>query len=48
MYLGAYDQRLGATGLTFFDDDVAEFFSPHSAGKDAIFLVAIGHAGKRS
>ena len=47
MYLGAYDQRLGATGLTFFDDDVAEFFSPHSAGKDAIFLVAIGHAGKR-
>jgi hypothetical protein len=30
MYLGAYAQRLGATGLTFFDDDVTEFFSPHA------------------
>jgi hypothetical protein len=43
MYLGAYAQRLGATGLTFFDDDVTEFFSPHAANKGAIFLVAIGH-----
>ena len=44
MYLGAYAQRLGATGLTFFDDDVTEFFSPHAANKSAIFLVAIGHS----
>ena len=43
MYLGAYAQRLGATGLTFFDDDVTEFFSPHAANKSAVFLVAIGH-----
>jgi nitroreductase len=43
MYLAAYAQRLGATGLTFFDDDVTEFFSPHAANKSAIFLVAIGH-----
>lgn len=43
MYLGAYAQRLGATGLTFFDDAVTEFFSPHAARKSAIFLVAIGH-----
>ena len=42
MYLAAYAQRLGATGLTFFDDDVTEFFSPHAANKSAIFLVAIG------
>jgi SagB-type dehydrogenase family enzyme len=42
MYLAAYAQRLGATGLTFFDDDVTAFFSPHSTGKSAIFLVAIG------
>ena len=42
MYLAAYAQRLGATGLTFFDDDVIEFFSPHAKGKSAIFLLAIG------
>jgi SagB-type dehydrogenase family enzyme len=42
MYLATYAQRLGATGLTFFDDDVAEFFSPHAKGKSAIFLLAIG------
>ena len=42
MYLAAYSQRLGATGLTFFDDDVINFFSPHAKGKSAIFLLAIG------
>ncbi len=43
MYLAAYSQRLGATGRTFYDDEVVEFFSPHAAGKSAIFLVALGH-----
>jgi len=47
LYLAAYAQRLGATGLTFYDDDVALFFSPHAAGKSAIFLVAIGNSDKR-
>jgi SagB-type dehydrogenase family enzyme len=47
MYLAAYAQRLGATGLTFFDDDVIEFFSPHAKGKSAIFLLAIGKPPKR-
>ena len=28
IYLAAYAQHLGATGLTFFDDDVINFFSP--------------------
>ena len=42
MYLASYAQRLGATGLTFFDDDVTAFFSPHAKDKSAIFLVAIG------
>jgi SagB-type dehydrogenase family enzyme len=46
LYLAAYAQRLGATGLTFFDDDVTHFFSPHAAGKSAIFLVALGHSAK--
>ena len=42
MYLATYAQRLGATGLTFFDDDVTNFFSPHAKGKSAVFLIAIG------
>src|SRR2546422_4385632 len=45
-YLATYAQRLGATGLTFFDDDVTRFFSPHAEGKSAIFLVAVGHSAK--
>ncbi len=46
LYLAAYAQRLGATGLTFFDDDVTRFFSPHAEGQSAIFLVAVGHSAK--
>jgi SagB-type dehydrogenase family enzyme len=41
-YLAAYAIGLGATGLTFFDDDVTRFFSPHAAGKSVMFHVAIG------
>lgn len=47
LYLGAYAQRLGASGLTFFDDDVTEFFSPHAAGKSVMFLIALGKSVKR-
>jgi len=46
MYLAAYALLLGATGLTFFDDDVTTFFSPHAAGKSAIFLLALGKGRK--
>jgi len=46
LYLAAYAQRLGATGLTFFDDDVTRFFSHHAEGKSAIFLVAVGYSAK--
>jgi len=46
LYLAAYAQRLGATGLTFFDDDVVRFFSPHAEGKSAIFLMAVGNSAK--
>lgn len=42
MYLAAYAQHFGATGLTFFDDEVTEFFSPHAAGKEVMFLMALG------
>ena len=47
IYLAAYAQHLGATGLTFFDDDVINFFSPHAKDKSAIFLLAIGKAMRR-
>jgi SagB-type dehydrogenase family enzyme len=47
IYLAAYAQHLGATGLTFFDDDVVNFFSPHAKDKSAIFLLAIGKPLKR-
>jgi SagB-type dehydrogenase family enzyme len=47
LYLASYAQHLGATGLTFYDDDVIAFFSPHAAAKAAIFLVAVGHPAKR-
>lgn len=47
LYLAAYAQRLGASGLTFYDDDVVNFFSPHARGKSAIFLVALGCSALR-
>ena len=46
-YLAAYAQGFGASGLTFYDDDVIEFFSPRAQGKSAIFQVAIGRSAKR-
>jgi hypothetical protein len=36
-----------ATGLTFFDDDVGNFFSPHAKDMIAIFLLVIGKPLKR-
>jgi SagB-type dehydrogenase family enzyme len=47
LYLGAYGQRFGASGLTFYDRAVVEFFSPHAAGKDAIFVTALGRSVAR-
>jgi len=48
LYLAAYAQKLGASGLTFYDDDVVNFFSPHAKGKSAIFLVALGRSAKKN
>jgi SagB-type dehydrogenase family enzyme len=42
IYLGAYAHRFGATGLTFFDDEVERFFSPDAAGKSCMLVVAGG------
>ena len=45
-YLCAHSLGLGATGMTFYDDDVAEFFSPHADGKSMMFLAALGKVDK--
>jgi SagB-type dehydrogenase family enzyme len=47
LYLACYAQRIGATGLTFFDDDVTAFFAPHAAGKSVMFLMAVGRPLRR-
>jgi Nitroreductase family len=44
-YLAAYGGGFGASGLTFYDADVVRFFLPHAAGRDAIFVTALGRAG---
>ena len=48
LYLAAYAQGFGASGLTFFDDETIDFLSPHAAGKSVMFLVALGKRAKRS
>ncbi len=47
MYLASYALGLGATGLTFFDDEVVNFFSPHAKDKSVMFLIALGVTGRR-
>jgi SagB-type dehydrogenase family enzyme len=46
LYLAAYAQGFGATGLTFLDDEVTRFFAPHAGGKAVMFLTALGHADR--
>jgi SagB-type dehydrogenase family enzyme len=41
-YLAAYSVGRGATGLTFYDDEVTRFFSPHAAGRAPLLAVAVG------
>lgn len=46
LYLAAYAQGLGATGLTFYDDDVTEFFAPGTA-RSPMLCVAVGVDARR-
>ena len=48
MYLASHALGLGATGMTFFDDGVTAFFSPHAAGKSLMFLVGLGLTHERN
>jgi SagB-type dehydrogenase family enzyme len=42
IYLAAYSLGLGASGSTFYDDAVTEFFSPHAKEKSAVIEVGLG------
>ena len=48
MYLATHSMDLGATGMTFYDDAVTAFFSPHAAGKSLMFLVGLGITHERN
>ena len=48
LYMGAHSLGLGATGMTFFDDAVTAFFSPHAAGKSLMFLVGLGRTSSQN
>jgi SagB-type dehydrogenase family enzyme len=41
-YLAAYATGRGATGLTFYDDEVPRFFAPPAADLEALLVVAVG------
>ncbi len=43
IYLSAYAHEIGASGSTFYDDAVTEFFSPHSENKNTMIAVGIGN-----
>src|SRR5919106_4622347 len=42
IYLAAYALVIGASGSTFFDDAVTEFFSPHASNKSTMIAVGVG------
>src|SRR2546427_12665096 len=42
IYLSSYAVGIGASGSTFFDDAVTQFFSPHANAKSAMIAVAVG------
>ncbi|TQM14217.1 SagB/ThcOx family dehydrogenase [Pseudonocardia kunmingensis] len=48
LHLGTHALGLGAVGSTSFDDEVVEFFSPHAAGKDYMFVTVFGKRRRAS
>jgi hypothetical protein len=42
MYLASYAQGLGASGTTFYDDAVTEFFSPRAAETTPMMALGVG------
>lgn len=43
LYLGMHSLGYGSTGLTFYDDEVTEFFSPHANNKSVLFVIPVGN-----
>ena len=48
LYLSAYSLGLGASGITFYDNEISEFFLPHSAGRDVMFVVTFGQTAEKN
>ena len=48
IYLSSYAVGIGASGSTFFDDAVTEFFSPHAKGKSPMIAVGVGVPGYKA
>jgi SagB-type dehydrogenase family enzyme len=46
LYLSAYGLGFGATGLTFYDDEVVRAFSPEADGKACLLVVAVGDSAR--
>lgn len=42
IYLSSYSMGIGASGSTFYDDAVSEFFSPHAKEKSTMIAVGVG------
>jgi SagB-type dehydrogenase family enzyme len=42
LHLGTHALGLGAVGSTSYDDEVVDFFSPHAADKDYMFVTVFG------
>ena len=48
IYLSSYAVGIGASGSTFFDDAVTEFFSPHAKEKSPMIAVGVGVPGYKA
>lgn len=48
IYLSAYAQGLGASGSTFYDDAVTQFFSPHAKFSNTMIAIGVGVPDYRS
>ncbi len=42
IYLSSYSLGIGASGSTFYDDAVTDFFSPHAKDKSTMIAVGVG------
>jgi SagB-type dehydrogenase family enzyme len=48
LYLSSYSLGLGASGSTFYDDAVTEFFSPHGEHASPMIAVGVGVPGYKA